>query len=88
MINNKHNENVAIIRDTFQRCLDKPDLANYEGTAWWVYNAVADFAQHYFKKVDKAYDLTYRMQRLKGVGVAGEPSLEQKFMSIAYSTFK
>jgi hypothetical protein len=33
-------------RDTLRNCLAKEDLQNVQGTAWQVYNAVADYSDH------------------------------------------
>lgn len=68
-IYSKANANTKILRDTFiSQCMGADNLANYRGTAYQVFNALTDYEMHYFKKIDKAYDLNYRMRKLPGVG--------------------
>lgn len=79
----KANENMQVLRDTFIRqCMGADNLANYRGTAYQVFNALTDYEQHYFKKVEKSYDLNYRMKLLPGVGTESEPSKVAKFLRI------
>lgn len=79
----KANENTQVIRDTFiSQCMGADNLANYRGTTYQIFNALTDFEQHYFKKVEKSYDLNYRMKMLPGVGVESEPSKVTKFLRI------
>lgn len=59
-------ETVMLQRDTFVQCLDVDNLQNFKGTVYWVYNAFADYAQHYFKNADKGFDLQYRMNMIPG----------------------
>lgn len=81
---NKQNETTNMIRETFLKdCMGADNLANYRGTNWQVLNAIIDFDQHYFKKVDKAYDLDYRMSKLPGVGTPTETSKVIKFLRMA-----
>lgn len=83
VLHSKAIEAIEIMRDTFQEeCLDADNLDNYRGTQWHMYNALADFDQHVYKKVDNAYDLGYRMKRLTGVGVPAEPSRTAKYLKI------
>lgn len=45
---------------------DKPDLQNFKGTAWGLYNAVADFASHLEPKRETANTQSVKMQRFMG----------------------
>lgn len=75
------NANTEIMRDTFiTQCMGADNLANYRGTAYQVFNALTDYTQHYFKKLDKAYDLNYRMKLLPGMGVDSEATKVTKFL--------
>lgn len=77
------NEKIANIRSQFlTSCMGADNLMNYRGTQWQVVNAVADWSQHYYKSVNKAYDLNYRMKRLPGVSSAEEMSKTAQFMKI------
>lgn len=83
VLHSKAMEAIEILRDTFQtECLDADNLDNYRGTQWHMYNALADFDQHVYKKADNAYDLGYRMKRLTGVGTPAEPSRAAKYLKI------
>lgn len=80
----KQNEKTEMLRETFIKdCLGADNLANVRGTNWQIYNAVTDFDTHYYSKVDKAYDLDYRMSKLPGVGTQTETSIVAKFFKIA-----
>lgn len=68
----KKNEAVDMMRDTFHQCLDEDNLDNYRGTVYYVYNALVDYATHYFKSADKGYDLVYKMNLLPGFGSSAE----------------
>lgn len=84
VLHSKAMESVEILRDTFiTQCMDADNLDNYRGTQWQVYNALTDFTQHYYKKADHAYDLSYRMKKLSGVGTPAEPNKVVKFLQIA-----
>lgn len=77
----KQNENTQIVRDTFtQECLQAPNLNNFEGTGLAAFHAIVDFTQHYFKSVDKAYDLNYRMNLLPGYGSGTETDKVKKLL--------
>lgn len=77
------NEKTSMIRDTFlSECMGADNLGNYRGTQYQVFNALTDFSQHYFKNVEKAYDLQYRMNLLPGMGVDSPASLVNKFLKI------
>ena len=81
---NKQNETTSMIRETFLKdCMGADNLANYRGTNWQILNALVDFDQHYYKKVDKAYDLNYRMSKLPGIGTPTETSKVVKFLAMA-----
>lgn len=83
VLHTKAIEQIEIMRDTFQtECLDADNLDNYRGTQWHMYNALADFDQHVYKKIDNAYDLAYRMKRLTGIGTPAEPSKAAKYLKI------
>ena len=65
----KANEQQEIARETFlQYCMNRPDLNNYRGTGYQLFQASMDFFQHYRTSSDKVYDLTYRMSLLPGQG--------------------
>lgn len=84
ILHSKANENTDMIRETFLRdCMGADNLANYRGTTYQVFNALTDFTQHYFKSVDKGYDLRHRMNTLPGMGVESEASKVAKFLSMA-----
>lgn len=84
VLHTKTIENVEIMRDTFKsQCLDADNLNNYRNTQLWVFQALADYYQHYHKKADNAYDLGYRMKKLSGVGTPAEQNPVVKFLKIA-----
>lgn len=84
VLHSKANEKVELIRDTFiTQCLDADNLANYRGSQYQVYMALTDFHQHYVSNIDKAYDLSYRMKKLQGVGTATTENKVLKFLKIA-----
>ena len=65
----KANEQQEIARETFlSECMNRPDLNNYRGTGYQLFQASMDFFQHYKTSSDKVYDLTYRMSLLPGQG--------------------
>lgn len=82
-LHNKTNERVSMMRSTFLSCMAADNLANYRGTSYQIFNALTDYTQHYFRNVDKCYDLNHRMQLLPGIGVDSEPNKVSKFLSIA-----
>lgn len=74
-------EDVEMQREIFvQEYLNADNLQNFKGTNWGVYQAVADFSQHAWKKVDSAYNLDARMKKLPGLG---EKTIVQKYLAIA-----
>lgn len=77
------NERIEVVRSTFMNCMDKDDLQNFKGTQWQVLNALVDFNTHYFRNVDKAYDINYRMKLIPGISYATEPSDVVRFLKIA-----
>ena len=79
------NERIEIVRDIFvSDCMGADNLSNYRGTKYQVFNAVVDFSQHYFKNVDKAYDLNFRMNLVPGVTTVsdGQAGLVNKYKKI------
>ena len=80
ILDTKANESVTIVRESFNECLISPNLANYAGTAFAVYNALTDFEQHWYKSATKAYDLNYRMTHIPTIGTQSEPSITAKFI--------
>ena len=78
------NEKMEMRRESFvTSCLGADNLANFAGTKWQMFNAVTDFATHYFNNVDKAYDLNYRMNMLPGMGASDGPAVFiAKYMKI------
>lgn len=65
----KANEQQEIARETFlSECMNRPDLNNFRGTGYQLFQASMDFFQHYKTNSDKVYDLTYRMSLLPGQG--------------------
>lgn len=82
--NIKSNLAVEMARETFiNDCLSADNLSNFTGTAWAMYNACADFDGHYYKNVDKMYDLNYRMGKLSKIGT--EKGLASKFLALTSS---
>lgn len=82
----KANETVEMIRDTFiHDCMDAPNLANYSGTVFQVYNALTDYSQHYFKNATKGYDLNHKMSLLPKIGSGSETEASKvtKFLKMA-----
>ena len=59
-------------RNAFEECLKADNLANYKGTMWQVYNALTDYAQHYYNSgaAAKGFSLIERMNRIPGVNPA------------------
>lgn len=80
----KTNMAVEYARTTFiEQCLNADNLANYAGTQYQVFNALTDYAQHYFKKADKAFDLDSRMSRINGLATDGPATLVTKFLKMS-----
>lgn len=74
-------EDIEMQREIFvQEYLNADNLQNFKGTNWGVYQAVADFSQHAWKKVDSAYNLDARMKKLPRLG---EKTLVQKYLEFA-----
>lgn len=73
-------EDIEMQREIFvQEYLNADNLQNFKGTNWGVYQAVADFSQHAWKKVDSAYNLYARMKKLPGLG---EKTIVQKYLAV------
>lgn len=68
------NETVEMMRSQFIDCINEDNLANFSGTGYQVYNALADMTQHYHKTGKYAYDLDHRIQNLPGIGVLSTES--------------
>lgn len=84
ILHSRANERTTLLRETFiQNCMGADNLQNYRGTQYQVYNALTDFTQHYFRDVDKGYDLNHRMKLLHGVGTDSESNKVTKFLKIA-----
>ena len=84
VLHTKAIESVEMMRDTFMsECMDADNLNNYRNTQYQVFQAIVDFHQHYVKNADKAYDLSYRMKKLTGVGTPAEVNPVVKFLKIA-----
>lgn len=84
VLHTKAIESVEMMRETFMsECMDADNLNNYRNTQYQVFQAVTDFYQHYVKNADKAYDLSYRMKKLAGVGTPAEVNPVVKFLKIA-----
>lgn len=82
--NLKNSESVEMARETFLNdCLGADNLSDFRNTAWGFYNACVDFDSHYFKNVDKMYDLNYRMSKLSGLST--EKGTAGKFLALANS---
>lgn len=78
------NERMSMLRSQFlSDCMDADNLQNYKGTQWQVFNAVTDWNDHYFKNADRAYDLTYRMNKVFQLNPAAEANAVSKYMKVA-----
>ena len=79
----KANENQEMRRSVFiDQCMGADNLGNYRGTQWQILMALTDYTQHYFNKVDNAYDLNYRMKLLPGMSSDTEANKVDKFLKI------
>ena len=82
----KKNETAEIMRMTFiNECMNVDNLQNYRGTQFQLFQAVTDFSQHVYKKVDSGYDLNYRMKTLPGIASDGPATIVQKYLKAAPS---
>lgn len=54
-------------REAFLTCLSADNLENFNGTAYQVYNALTDFATHYYRNGDKGFSLENRMTVIPGM---------------------
>ena len=79
----RSNERVSLLRSQFlESCMGADNLSNYAGTQWQVFNAIADWEDHYFTKADKAYDLNHRMSGMF-LGYSDKVVSSKKFLQIA-----
>ena len=77
------NMQMDLNRETFiNECVKADNLANYNGTFYQLFNAATDYSQHYFAKLDKSYDLTYRMKTLPGFGSDGTAKFVDKLLKL------
>lgn len=82
----KQNETAEIMRMTFiNDCMNADNLQNYRGTQFQLFQAVTDFSQHFYKKVDSGYDLNFRMKTLPGISSDGPAMMVQKYLNVAKS---
>lgn len=61
------NQAVEAQREAFTHCLNESNLANYQGTAYQIFNALTDYTTHYFRTPEKGFDLEHRMTLLPGM---------------------
>ena len=61
------NQTITAQREAFVTCLNADNLQNYQGTMYQVFNAFTDYATHYHRNPDKAFDLGYRMTLIPGM---------------------
>lgn len=54
-------------REAFLTCMSADNLQNFNGTAYQVYNALTDFAMHYYRNGGKGFDLATRMTVIPGM---------------------
>ena len=84
------NTKMDIKRTTFlENCMSADNLNNYRGTVYQVFNALTDYATHYFANPDKAFDLKYRMSMIPGMGTESDTpvSAVSKFMKMQKKMF-
>ena len=78
-VSTQKGEEVEMMREIFtHEYLNSDNLQNFKYTNWGVYQAVVDFSQHAWKKVDTAYNLDSRMKKIPGLG---EKTLDQKYLA-------
>lgn len=77
------NNTVQLQREAFVNCLNADNLTNFTGTAYQVFNALTDYATHYFRNSDKAFDLNHRMTLMPGMNPEATTELLKvsKFMN-------
>lgn len=79
----KQNLRIQMMRETFlSECMGADNLQNYRGSNLQIFHALTDFTQHHFAKVDKAYDLDYRMKLLPGMSSDSPANMVTKFLKI------
>ena len=81
-LHTRANETQEMLRSTFMECMAADNLGNYRVTQYQIFNALSDFTGHYFKQVEKAYDLDYRMKMLPGMGADTPANLVSKYLKI------
>ena len=75
------NEAMAYKRETFlTKCMDVDNLQNYKGTQYQIFNALADYSQHWYSSSTSGVDLEARMQNMPGM--VADP-LMSKYQKIA-----
>lgn len=77
------NMQIELNRETFiNDCLGADNLSNYTGTFYQFFNAAADYSQHYYPKIDKTFDLSYRMKTLPGFGGDGSAKFVDRLLKL------
>lgn len=77
------NMQIELNRETFiHDCLGADNLSNYAGTFYQFFNAATDYSQHYYPKIDKTFDLSYRMKTLPGFGGDGSARFVDKLLKL------
>lgn len=77
------NMQIELNRETFiNDCLGADNLSNYTGTFYQFFNAATDYSQHYYPKIDKTFDLSYRMKTLPGFGGDGSARFVDKLLKL------
>ena len=71
--------NTVELRDTFKKCYDAPDIAQYKGTAYGVMNAISDMASH--KSPTRLSDNFY--ENAWNALINGHPYLDKMYKRIA-----
>lgn len=77
------NMQIELNRETFiNDCLGADNLSNYSGTFYQFFNAATDYSQHYYPKIGKTFDLSYRMKTLPGFGGDGSAKFVDKLLKL------
>lgn len=82
LLDTKTNDTMSMKREQFIKCMDVDNLNNYRGTRYQILQALLDFDQHYFVKLETVYDLNKRMKVIPGLSVSTEPTGAQKFLKV------
>lgn len=61
------NQAVDEQRQCFITCVNADNLQNFKGTAYGIYNALVDYAQHFYTNYDKGNSLENRMTLIPGM---------------------